>query len=193
MSFGRCPGTRTGGLSRWTGPNWPRSSPKRSDVQYRLEQKAVDERIRQYVQKVGRQRAPWFAAGVREVTWCTEVFFEARLVKQFGKDRCWLAGDAAHQTGPVGAQSMNVGMLEAESLAKRLRQILRDGAPASLLQDYDRECQAEWRRLLGLAGGLKAGSQTMPWVAARQSRLLACLPGSGAELAPLAGQLGLAF
>jgi 3-(3-hydroxy-phenyl)propionate hydroxylase len=165
--------------------------PEKERRSVRLEQKAVDERIRQYVQQVVRERAPWFSAGVREVTWCTEVFFEARLVKRFGDHRCWLAGDAAHQTGPVGAQSMNVGMLEAESLATRLRRILRDGAPPSSLEDYDQECQAEWRRLFGLAGGLKAGSGAAPWVATRQSRLLGCLPASGAELAPLARQLGL--
>ena len=83
----------------------------------RFAQKAVDERIRQYVEKVAKQRAPWFTAGVKEITWCTEVVFEQRVAKQFGRDRCWLAGDAAHQTGPVGVQSMNVGMAEAATLA----------------------------------------------------------------------------
>ena len=157
----------------------------------RFEQKAVDERIRQYVQKMVRERAPWFSAGVREVTWCTEVFFEARLAKEFGKDRCWLAGDAAHQTGPVGAQSMNIGMLEAEALAQRLRHILRANAPLASLEDYNREGQAEWRRLLGLTGGLQTRKETSDWVAERRSRLLSCLPASGEDLTPLAGRLGL--
>ncbi len=76
----------------------------------RLAQQAVDERIRQYVEQVAKQRAPWFTAGVKEITWCTEVVFEQRVAKHFGRERCWLAGDAAHQTGPVGVQSMNVGM-----------------------------------------------------------------------------------
>ena len=83
----------------------------------RLAQKSADERIRQYVQKMAKARAPWFSAGVKEITWCTEVVFEHRVAKQFGRDRCWLAGDAAHQTGPVGVQSMNVGMAEAATLA----------------------------------------------------------------------------
>ena len=165
--------------------------PEKERRSVRFEQKTVDERIRQYVQKACGQRAPWFTAGVREVTWCTEVFFEARLAKQFGRDRCWLAGDAAHQTGPVGAQSMNVGMLEAEALAQGLRQVLRAGEPVSSLAGYDQECRAQWRRLLGVDGGLKPRKGTAPWVVERRSRLLGCLPASGEDLAPLAGQLGL--
>ena len=157
----------------------------------RFEQKVVDERIRQYVRKIAGQRAPWFTAGVREVTWCTEVFFEVRLARQFGQDRCWLAGDAAHQTGPIGAQSMNVGMLEAEALAARLGQVLRQQAPLGSLQEYDRECQAEWSRLLGLKGGLRVGNGTAEWAAKRRARLLGCLPASGAELGSMAAQLGL--
>jgi 2-polyprenyl-6-methoxyphenol hydroxylase-like FAD-dependent oxidoreductase len=156
-----------------------------------LEQPAVDERLRQYVQRVGRQRAPWFSAAVQEVTWCTDVVFEQRLVRQFGRDRCWLAGDAAHQTGPVGAQSMNLGLCEAESLAARLQKILREDAPLTLLEDYDREWQAEWGRLMGLSGGLKPRSNTADWVRRRLSRLLSCLPGSGEDLAFLADQLAL--
>jgi 2-polyprenyl-6-methoxyphenol hydroxylase-like FAD-dependent oxidoreductase len=156
-----------------------------------LEQKTVDERVRQYVQSVGRQRAPWFSAPVQGVTWCADVVFEQRLVKQFGRNRCWLAGDAAHQTGPVGAQSMNVGMCEAASLAARLEKVLRGGAPLTSLQDYDREWQAEWGRLLGLSGGLTLRSNTAEWVRRRLPRLLSCLPGSGEDLVFLANQLAL--
>jgi NADPH-dependent dioxygenase len=165
--------------------------PEKERRAVRVEQKAVDERLRQYVQKVGRQRAPWFSAAVQAVTWCTDVAFEQRLVKQFGQNRCWLAGDAAHQTGPVGAQSMNAGMCEAESLAGRLQKILRGAAPLTLLQDYDREWQAEWGRLMGLSGGLKPRSNTGDWVRRRLARLLPCLPGSGEDLAYLANQLAL--
>ena len=159
----------------------------------RFAEKAVDERIRQYVEKVAKQRAPWFAAGVKEITWCTEVVFEQRVVKQFGRDRCWLVGDAAHQTGPVGVQSMNVGMAEAEALAGALRRVLREKATLNLLETCDREWQAEWRRLLGLTGGLKPRNETSPWVRERRARLLPCLPASHEDLAPLAGQLRLDF
>ena len=159
----------------------------------RFAEKAVDERIRQYVEKVAKQRAPWFSAGVKEITWCTEVVFEQRVVRQFGRDRCWLVGDAAHQTGPVGVQSMNVGMAEAAGLAGALRRVLREKAPLNLLETCDREWQAQWRRLLGLTGGLKPRNETSPWVRERRARLLSCLPASNEDLSPLAGQLRLEF
>ena len=157
----------------------------------RIAQSAVDESIRQFVEKVAKRRAPWFTAGVKEIAWCTEVVFEQRVVSQFGKDRCWLAGDAAHQTGPVGVQSMNVGMAEAATLAGALCRILREKAPLSLLKNCDLEWQAEWRRLLGLTGGLKPRSDTGPWVQERRGRILSCLPASHEDLAPLAGQVRL--
>ena len=143
------------------------------------------------MEKVAKQRAPWFTAGVKEITWCAEVVFEHRVADQFGRNRCWLAGDAAHQTGPAGVQSMNVGMAEAVSLADTLRRILREKAPWDRLESWDREARAEWRRLLGTGGGLKPRSETSAWVRERRGRILPCLPGSHDHLAPLAAQLGL--
>jgi len=159
----------------------------------RFAQQTVDEEIRQYVEKVAKRRAPWFSANVKAIAWCTDVVFEHRLARQFGRNRCWLAGDAAHQAGPVGVQSMNVGLSEAAGLAGSLRKILREQAPLESLETYNREGQDEWRRLLGLTGGLKTRADTNPWVSERRARILSCLPASGAELARLAGQLGLDF
>jgi 2-polyprenyl-6-methoxyphenol hydroxylase-like FAD-dependent oxidoreductase len=158
----------------------------------RVAEAAIDERIRQYVQKVAHQRAPWFESEITRVNWCTEVTFERRLVAHFGRNRCWLAGDAAHQTGPVGVQSMNMGFSEAEALASILRKVLREAAPLQLLDGYDRDQQTEWRTLLGLSGGLKPRGLASAWAAQRCARILPCLPGYGPDLAALAGQLGLA-
>jgi NADPH-dependent dioxygenase len=153
----------------------------------------VDEEIRQYVESVARQRAPWFAAKLQSLTWCTDVVFEHRMAKQFGRNRCWLAGDAAHQTGPAGVQSMNVGMSEAADLVGILRKILREKAPLSSVEGYARARQEEWGRLLGLSGGLKARSTASPWVGEHRERILSCLPGSSADLSSLAAQLQLDF
>jgi 2-polyprenyl-6-methoxyphenol hydroxylase-like FAD-dependent oxidoreductase len=159
----------------------------------RLAQQVVDERFRHYVEKVAKERAPWFASGVKQITWCTEVVFGQRVVKQFGGDRCWLAGDAAHQTGPVGVQSMNAGMAEGAALAGVLRRILREQAPLSLLETAAGEWHQEWRRLLGLSGGLKPGKTASTWVRERCERLLPCLPGLAQDLPRLASQIGLGF
>ncbi|MEI6783421.1 MAG: hypothetical protein WCQ21_21150, partial [Verrucomicrobiota bacterium] len=71
------------------------------------------------------------------------------------------------------------------------RRILREKAAVNLLETCDREWQAEWGRLLGLTGGLKARKEASPWVRERRARILSCLPASHEDLAPLAGQLGL--
>lgn len=184
-----------GSRCRWTFQvvkgEIPAEFPEKERRGVRLAEKMGDERIRRYVEKVAKERAPWFTAGVKEITWCAEVVFEYRVANQFGRNRCWLAGDAAHQTGPVGVQSMNVGMVEAVTLADTLKRILREKAPWDRLESWDREARAEWRRLLGTGGGFKPRSETSPWVRERRDRILPCLPGSHEHLAPLAAQLGL--
>ncbi len=79
---------------------------------------------------------------------------------------------------------------EAAALAGALRKILRDKAPLNVLETCDREWQAEWQRLLGLTGGLKAKGDTSPWVRERRARILSCLPASHEDLAPLGGPVG---
>jgi 2-polyprenyl-6-methoxyphenol hydroxylase-like FAD-dependent oxidoreductase len=159
----------------------------------RLAQKSVDDRMRQYVEKVAQERAPWFTSGVKEITWWTEVMFEQRLANQFGRDRGWLAGDAAHQTGPVGVQSFNMGLGEGMALAGALRKVLRDKAPLSVLEAVAQDWREEWRRLLGLSGAAKPGKTAGAWVQERCSRIVSCLPATHQDLTRLAGQLGLGF
>ncbi len=180
---------------RWTfqlvHSEMPAEFPEKDRRAARLAQPQIDERIREYVQKVARHRAPWFAANIKEILWCSEVVFERRLVKEFGRGRCWLSGDAAHQTGPVGVQSMNAGFAEGGLLAGMLKRILREQAPLELLAGYNTEWREEWRRLLGLSGGLTARDGAGTWAHGHSARLLPCLPGVGADLTALARQLGL--
>jgi 2-polyprenyl-6-methoxyphenol hydroxylase-like FAD-dependent oxidoreductase len=180
---------------RWTfqlvQSEFARGFPEKERRAARVAQPMVDERIREYVQKVAHHRAPWFSARVKDIAWCSEIAFEQRLVQQFGRDRCWLAGDAAHQTGPVGVQSMNLGFCEAESLAATLGKILRENLSLNMLKAYDRRQQAEWRPLLGLTGGFRTSSRTEAWVAKRAGQLLPCLPASGLDLARMTEDWGL--
>jgi len=137
------------------------------------------------------ERAPWFRGSLSRLNWQIVVRFERRLARSFGKQCVWLAGDAAHMTGPAGSQSMNVGLREADDLAGIIAGILRDGQPAAQLQTYNERRLTEWRQLLGLDGGLKADSHTDPWLRQHTARLLPCLPATGGDLARLAQQLGL--
>ncbi len=137
-----------------------------------------------------RERAPWFEP-VREIGWSIEVRFERRLAECFGRDRVWLAGDAAHLTGPVGMQSLNAGLLEASDLASRIAEVRLGTGGADRLEAYGRDRLAEWRFLLGQDGGLRPRDGTVPLVAHNAARLLPCLPATGDELRSLAGQLQL--
>lgn len=138
------------------------------------------------------QRAPWFEKERRQTHWHFAVRFEHRHAERFGDRRVWLAGDAGHLTGPVGGQSMNVGMREAATLADVYANILHDNAPMSALKTYNEQRVTEWSHLLGQAGKPKPLSdKTDPWIARRAAKLLPCIPASGAHLKFLLGQLGL--
>ncbi len=152
----------------------------------------ADEKLRRSVRRIAQARAPWFAAEIKDISWCSDVTFERRLVKSFGTHRCWLAGDAAHQTGPVGVQSMNSGFAEGKRLAGAVQKILREqAAPELLATGYGQEQTHEWRRLLGLQGGLMPRADTDDWARRRAPRLLPCLPGCGEDLGRLSAQLKL--
>ncbi len=137
------------------------------------------------------ERAPWFTGSIDEIDWRLVVQFEQRLATSFGQGHVWLAGDAGHMTGPVGIQSMNVGLREAHDLAKTLTDILHHGRSMDNLEHYNNRRQAEWCYLLGLEGGLKPGPMTDPWVREHAHRLLPCIPASGETLNELAHQLDL--
>jgi len=183
-----------GNKHRWTfqllKSEMPAEFPEKERRAVRFQQKTVDEEIRRYVEKVSHHRAPWFKATIKDVTWCTEVVFEHRVAKQFGRGHCWLAGDAAHQTGPAGVQSMNAGLAESVGLAKGIQEILRQEGDLDKLEPYNKR-QEQWRRLLGLTGGPRARAGTDPWVRENRARIMPCLPGLDEHLERLAGQLGL--
>lgn len=151
----------------------------------------LDRANREFVQKLVRQRAPWFKGDIQELGWSTDVEFDHRVARRFGMGHSWLAGDAAHQTGPAGMQSMNVGLQEAEELAAALSGILRSQAPASALENYHEKGLARWQRLLGAQGAPSPRPKTDRWVAEHSTRILRCLPASGEDLARLLDQLQL--
>jgi NADPH-dependent dioxygenase len=135
------------------------------------------------------ERAPWFRDRDHEVVWSMAASFERRLAVRFGRGRVWLAGEAARLAGPVGVQSMNVGLREGRDLARRLARVLAGDATAGLLESYGRERRAEWLGLL--TGEATAASHAAPWVRRQAARLPAVLPASGRDLAALLAELGL--
>lgn len=150
-----------------------------------------DHDSRHHLQRLVQEKAPWFGENIGELNWSPEIQFERRLAKRFGVGRCWLAGDAAHQTSPIGVQSMNVGLREAAELSRRMAGILEKKTSLDLLEDYNCERRAEWETLLGLRVSLRARDEAASWVKERHTRILPCIPASGEDLASLVNQLGL--
>jgi 2-polyprenyl-6-methoxyphenol hydroxylase-like FAD-dependent oxidoreductase len=136
-------------------------------------------------------RAPWCTAQPTQIYWSTLGLFERRLTRSFGKGGVWLAGDAAHQTAPVGVHSMNSGLVEARELAARIQRITRAGGAPSLLQEYASETHDAWQSLLGGGRAVRALPTANPWVGQIGQRILACIPASGDDLEPLLQQIGL--
>ncbi len=148
---------------------------------------------RHQLQQLLAERAPWFDRRIAEIEWTTRIQFEYRLASRFGVNCCWLAGDAAHQTGPIGMQSVNVGLREGADLAERITNILRGSASMSLVESYASERRADWQLLLGLKGLPKARKTANAWIEAHRAKIPVCLPASGEDLASLLNQLGLTF
>lgn len=146
---------------------------------------------RSYMDKLIAERAPWFKGEVDEMSWRMEVRFEYRLASAFGAGRVWLAGDAAHMAGPVGMQSMNVGLREAHDLCDIYAGILDGTEREAALTAYGAQRTAEWQTLLGVNGKLSSNDDAHPWAAKYAGRLVPCIPASSEHLTSLVGQLGL--
>ena len=178
---------------QWSQADAPVDFPQKDRDRFTIAESPGEDGSRHSLKKLLGARAPWFQAGIKDVGWGADIQFAHRVARRFGREQAWLAGDAAHQTGPVGMQSMNAGMREGADLAAKLRQILRDKGSPDLLETYDLEHRREWEQLLGLKGEPKAGGATDAWVRQRCGKALSCLPASGGDLSLLLRQLGLEF
>lgn len=136
-------------------------------------------------------RAPFFPATLERVDWSSVVHFERRLARRFGAGRVWLAGDAAHVTSPLGAQSVNLGLLEANGFVERMA-ACRDGrAGLETLEHYGQSQQREWHKLLGFNVKFALASHAPEWLGPLARKIPAILPASGDELRVMLATLGL--
>lgn len=136
-------------------------------------------------------RVPWFDGSVEDMGWRRLVRFERRLATSFGRDRMWLAGDAAHLAGPIGVHSMNVGMREASDLAEQIAQILHEGVSEMRLRSYGRKRTEEWQWLHGVSSEVEASPEADPWIRRHAAGLVGRIPAAGHDLEQLLGQIGL--
>jgi 2-polyprenyl-6-methoxyphenol hydroxylase-like FAD-dependent oxidoreductase len=148
---------------------------------------ADGERLR----KMLAERAPWRVGPVGEIDWGTVTHFERRMARPFGRKRAWLAGDAAHVTGPFGGQSMNVGLTEAHGLIRRIADSIEGKRGPEALEQYDAERQREWHKLLGCNVHFDLLPHAPRWLKPVARQLVAALPASGRDLEHLLSSLGL--
>ncbi|MDX2151583.1 MAG: FAD-dependent monooxygenase [Bryobacteraceae bacterium] len=174
-------------LSEYPPPNASRSKDRLLATEWGQFPVLEEEQLRWFLS----HRAPWFTGSVDSFSWRTVVRFERRLTPAFGKGRLWLAGDAAHLTGPAGMQSMNSGLFEGYDLAATLAKILRGPGSLADLDNHNARWTHTWRELLSLDARLETTPKTDPWVAQHIDKLMPCLPGHGPAVASLAAQLEL--
>lgn len=74
-----------------------------------------------------------------EEEWYSIYTFQCRRMARFVHGRVIFAGDSAHLVSPFGARGCNGGIADAANLGWKLDLILRNQAPASLLESYDYE------------------------------------------------------
>ena len=143
------------------------------------------------LQQLLAARLPFYGARPTSFEWSGSAEFQPALAARFGENRVWLVGDAAHVTGPLGGQSMNVGLHEADDIALRITYALRDGAPESVAARYTEQRRIEWGRLFGSGPSRPDTSRAPEWVKRHMGLLLPSLPASGDDLDDLLDQLGV--
>jgi 2-polyprenyl-6-methoxyphenol hydroxylase-like FAD-dependent oxidoreductase len=85
---------------------------------------------------------------IEKVNWFSTYRVHHRVANHFREGRAFLLGDAAHVHSPVGGQGMNTGIGDAVNLAWKLAAVLKEDAPANLLDTYEPERIAFARRLV---------------------------------------------
>jgi 2-polyprenyl-6-methoxyphenol hydroxylase-like FAD-dependent oxidoreductase len=136
-------------------------------------------------------RMPWYAEQPERCEWSGIAEFRCALAQRFGDGRVWLAGEAAHLTGPLGVQSLNVGLDEGDELAQQMAHALHHPSAQIFGLAYEARRQRQWRTLLGLDPLATTSGRTPTWVRRHLLQLLSCLPASKADLDNLLEQLRL--
>jgi 2-polyprenyl-6-methoxyphenol hydroxylase-like FAD-dependent oxidoreductase len=141
------------------------------------------------LQQLLASRMPWFRGEASQLEWSGSAEFSPAIADRFGEGRVWLAGDAAHSTGPLGAQSLNVGIYEAHDLARRIA-LERDRSAARTLGiAYTTQRRLEWERLFGVGPSVPLTGRAPDWVRRHITSLLPSLPAAGDDLDDLLDQL----
>lgn len=119
----------------------------------------------------------------RNMRWSSVFRISHRIVNAYGKDRVFVAGDAAHIHPPTGAQGMNTGIQDAYNLAWKLALAVTGVAADGLLDSYDAERRPVGEEVVGRTvrsarEGIGADSDDPSFVIRREAQLLISYAGS---------------
>lgn len=162
------------------------------------------ERLTIYAHGFGRNRRWEFQLGEDEPTpdeatiraWISRFIDPARVevirvapyahrslvARRWRAGRVLLAGDAAHMMPPSAGQGMCSGVRDAVNLAWKLHRVVALGAPASLLDSYEKERDRHVREILAgtiaIGNRLEAQGAFQRWRRRNELRLIANLPSA---------------
>ncbi len=71
-----------------------------------------------------------------ELEWVSVYQFACRRMESFRSGRVFFAGDSAHQVSPFGARGANTGVQDVDNLIWKLKLVIENSAPESLLDSY---------------------------------------------------------
>jgi 2-polyprenyl-6-methoxyphenol hydroxylase-like FAD-dependent oxidoreductase len=135
---------------------------------------APEEPSAEYVEALLQARGPQhYPAKVHEVLWGTRFRVHHRIADVYRVGRVLLAGDAAHVHSPAGGQGMNVGILDAVTLAGALEQALAGNVSA--LDAYGAQRRPAAQQVVALADRLTRLATVRPGLRALRNLLLSTL------------------
>lgn len=85
--------------------------------------------------------------------------FHALLAASFGRERCFLLGDAAHMMPPFAGQGLNSGVRDAMNLCWKVAAVIAQRARPELLVTYEQERRPHARATIDLS--VRLGSVVM--------------------------------
>lgn len=91
---------------------------------------------------------------VGEVFWSSRFRLHHRVASAYRHGNIFLMGDAAHVHSPAGGQGMNTGLVDAVILGRLLVGVLKQGRPASDLDQYETLRRPAAQKVLALADRL---------------------------------------
>lgn len=126
-----------------------------------------------------------------EPVWLTKFAIHHRLVPHYQVGRVFIGGDASHIHSPMGGQGMNTGLQDSHNLAWKLALVLKEKAPASILDSYEPERLAVAQKVVFMTDLLtKINTMKNPLAAHFRNAFAPLIASTGAVQSRLRNSLG---